>query len=129
MSIIIAHKLLVAIFQNNWHTTLTKTATNSAENISVESESYTSLNQTYLQQTGSPEQIQGKQDTQIPGMQININTIQTPTNIPECKTMHELQQAMSQDDTFSVSRVYHTGLAREQRSNNVGHENIVDISR
>ena len=33
----------------------------------------------------------------MPGMQLNINTIQTPTNTPECKTMHDLQQVMFQD--------------------------------
>ena len=37
----------------------------------------------------------GKQDAELPGMQININAIQTTTNIPECMTMYKLQQAMS----------------------------------
>ena len=36
-------------------------------------------------------------DAEIPGMQLSINAIQTATNIPESMTMHELQQAMYQD--------------------------------
>ena len=31
-------------------------------------------------------------------MQVNINTIQTAMKIPECMMIHELQQAMSQDN-------------------------------
>ena len=31
-------------------------------------------------------------------MQVNINTIQITMNIPECMTIHEMQQAMSQDN-------------------------------
>ena len=31
-------------------------------------------------------------------MQVNINTIQTTTNIPECRMIHELQQATLQDN-------------------------------
>ena len=36
-------------------------------------------------------------DAKIISMQFNINAIQTTTYIPECMTMHEMQQAMSQD--------------------------------
>ena len=31
-------------------------------------------------------------------MQFNIDTIQATTNIPDCMTIHELQQAKSQDE-------------------------------
>ena len=34
---------------------------------------------------------------EITGMQISINVIQSTTKIPECLTMHELQEATSQD--------------------------------
>ena len=34
-------------------------------------------------------------DTEIPGLQLSINAIQTATNIPECMIMSELQQATS----------------------------------
>ena len=37
-------------------------------------------------------------DAEIPGMQININGIQTTTNTPQCMTLHELQQVISQDE-------------------------------
>ena len=37
-------------------------------------------------------------DEEVPGMQINIDVIQTTTNIPDHMTIHELQQAMSQDE-------------------------------
>ena len=36
-------------------------------------------------------------------MQLSINTIQSTTNIPECMTMHELQEAMSQDQYLQHS--------------------------
>ena len=35
-------------------------------------------------------------DAEIPGMQLNIDAIQT-TNIPDCMTIKQLQQATSQD--------------------------------
>ena len=36
-------------------------------------------------------------DKKITGMQISINVIQSFTNILECMTMHELQEATSED--------------------------------
>ena len=41
---------------------------------------------------------QGKQRQRIPDMQLNIDAIQTTTNIPDGMTMHELQQATLQDE-------------------------------
>ena len=37
-------------------------------------------------------------DTEIHGMQVNMNAIWTTNNILECMTMHELQQTVYQDD-------------------------------
>ena len=37
-------------------------------------------------------------DVEIPCMQLDIDTIETATNIPEFITIHELQQATSQDE-------------------------------
>ena len=37
-------------------------------------------------------------DKEIPGMQLNVATIQTTTNIPDCMMIQQLQDAMSQDD-------------------------------
>ena len=31
-------------------------------------------------------------DAEIPGMQLNSDSIQTTANIPDCMTIHELQQ-------------------------------------
>ena len=45
-------------------------------------------------------------DTQIPGMQVSINVIQTATNIPEHMTMHDLQQAVSQDQHLQHLKDY-----------------------
>ena len=39
-------------------------------------------------------------------MQININTIQTTTNIPECMTIHELQHATSQKEHLQHLKDY-----------------------
>ena len=41
---------------------------------------------------------QGKEGHRNTGMQLDIDTLQTTTNIPDCMTMHELQQVMSQDE-------------------------------
>ena len=41
-------------------------------------------------------------------MQLSINAIQTTTNIPECMTMHELQQVTSQDQHMQCSKEYIT---------------------
>ena len=41
--------------------------------------------------------MQGK-DQPIKGMEIQVNVIQTATDMPECLSMTELQQALSQDD-------------------------------
>ena len=45
-------------------------------------------------------------NAEIPRMQLHINTIQTDTNIPECMTMHESQQAMSQDQKLQCLKHY-----------------------
>ena len=37
-------------------------------------------------------------DAEIPGMQLNINAIQTSTNISDCMKIHKLQQTTSQDE-------------------------------
>ena len=39
-------------------------------------------------------------------MQLNYNAIQTATNIPECMKMHELQQAISQDQHLQHPKDY-----------------------
>ena len=43
-------------------------------------------------------------DTEIPSMQLNIDVIQTTTNIPDCMTIHKPQQAMSQDEHWQHLR-------------------------
>ena len=47
-------------------------------------------------------------DAEIPSMQININVIQTTINIPECMTVHALQQAASQDEHLQHIKEYIT---------------------
>ena len=37
-------------------------------------------------------------DVEIPDMQLNIDSTQRTTNLPNCMIIHELQQAMSQDE-------------------------------
>ena len=37
-------------------------------------------------------------DAEIPDMQLNTDAIQTTTNIPECMTIHQLQQETTQDE-------------------------------
>ena len=64
-------------------------------------------------------------EAEIPDMQININAIQTSTNIPEWMTMHELQQAVSQDEHLQHLK----GYIIQRWPNNTGYENILNILR
>ena len=45
-------------------------------------------------------------DEEIPGMLLNIDTIQTMTNIPDCMTIQQLQQGTSQDDHLQQLKCY-----------------------
>ena len=45
-------------------------------------------------------------DAEIPSIQMDINAIQTTTNIPECMTMHKLQQVTSQDEHLQHLKEY-----------------------
>ena len=64
----------------------------------MESKSYTSLDQIYSLQLAPRTKAQGKEGTEIPGMQLNIDVIQTTTNILECMTVWDLKQATPQDE-------------------------------
>ena len=44
-------------------------------------------------------------DAEISGMQLNIEAIQTMTNISDCITIQQLQQATSQDDHLQQLKV------------------------
>ena len=37
-------------------------------------------------------------NTEIPGMHLNIDAIRTTTNVPDCKTLKELQEVISQHE-------------------------------
>ena len=64
-------------------------------------------------------------DAEIPSMQLSDNVIQTGTNIPECIKVHELQQAISQDQhlqclkDYIIHDIYMTNTTR--------HKTIIDI--
>ena len=45
-------------------------------------------------------------DAEIPGMQLNIDAIETMTDIPDCMTMQQLQQATSKDDHLQQLKDY-----------------------
>ena len=49
----------------------------------------------FIEEWISGQKHKENKNMEIPGMQININPIQTITNIPECMIMHELQQVTS----------------------------------
>ena len=69
-------------------------------------------------------------DPEIPGMQLNIDAIQTIKNTPDSITVQQLQQATSQDEhPTTVKRNTSSGLAREQIPDTTRHTNILDISR
>ena len=68
-------------------------------------------------------------DEEIPGMQLNIDAIQTATNIPDCMTIQELQQATSQNGHLQELKEHHHRLPKEQRSNTTRLEKILGILR
>ena len=88
--------------QNICHNTATKTAVNSTENISIQSELYTCLDQTYLYWTGSPDKPQENKHAEIPGMQININTIQTAINIPDCMKFNSYSKKHPKMSSYNI---------------------------
>ena len=45
-------------------------------------------------------------DEDIKGMRVSINAIQSTTNIPQCMTMHELQETTSQDQHLKCFMEY-----------------------
>ena len=45
-------------------------------------------------------------DDEMPEMQLNIDAIQTTTNIPDCMMKQQLQQATSQDDHLQQLKDY-----------------------
>ena len=45
-------------------------------------------------------------DEEIPSMQLSINAIQIANNVPECMTIHESQQASSQDHHLQCLKGY-----------------------
>ena len=45
-------------------------------------------------------------NAEILGMQLGRNAIQTTTNIPECMTIHELQQVTCQDQHMQCLKEY-----------------------
>ena len=54
-------------------------------------------------------------DAEIPGIQVNIDTMQTTTNIPGCKTIQELQQAMSHNEHLQELREHITKDCSENK--------------
>ena len=59
-------------------------------------------------------------------MQLNINAIQTTTNVPDCMTIQELQKATSQDEHLQHLKNISPEVARVQRSYTTRHVNILD---
>ena len=72
-----------------------------SEYTTTESESYTNLDQFYSLKTGSPDRT-----TQKTKIQKYLDTIQTTTNIQECITIQQLQQATLQDDHIQQLKDY-----------------------
>ena len=68
-------------------------------------------------------------DEKIPGMQLNINAIQKPSNIPECMQLHDLQHAITQDEHLQHLKAHIIQGLWEQRLNTTGHENEWNILR
>ena len=69
-------------------------------------------------------------DAEIPDMLLNIVTVQTTTNIPDCMKICKLQQATSQDECLPCLKEHIIqGWPENKRSNTIQHENILDVSR
>ena len=72
---------------------------------------------------------QGKKDAEIPGIQLNIDTIQTTTNYNvACQYMSYNMQHHKMSN-YNTSKNISSKQVREQRLNSTKYENILDILR
>ena len=94
VSIITDHKPLVAIFKTDVATLSQRLQLILLRITPIQNQN---IIQTLCKDWLSTQNHKKNKDTEIPGMQVNINAIQTITNIPDCLTIQELQQATSQD--------------------------------
>ena len=97
VSIITDHKLLVAIFKTD-----VATLSQRLQRILLRIYQYRvriiykSGPDLFIADWLSRQNHSDNKDEDIPSMQLSIIAIQMTTNIPQCMTMHELQQAMYQ---------------------------------
>ena len=83
-------------------------------------------------QTGYPQKKNHKEDKdeEKAGMHVNVNTVETATNIPECMKIFELQHKTALRQSFtSTGRMYDKRMAREQRQYSTEPQAILDILR
>ena len=80
--------------------TITKNTANNPQNTPIQRIIYKPGPDLFMADWLSRQNCEENKDEEITGRQANINTIQTTTNIPECMMIHELQQAMSQDNNL-----------------------------
>ena len=75
---------------------------NSAQNIPTQSQNHIQLSLDLFTVDWLSRQNHTKnKDAELPGMQLNIDSIQTTTNIPDCITIQQLQQATSKMITYN----------------------------
>ena len=66
---------------------------NSTQNTPVQSQNHIqALTRFVHSRLASRQNHKENRDTEISSMQLNVDAIQTGTNIPDCMTKHELQQ-------------------------------------
>ena len=106
VGIITDHKPLVAIF-NRDVPMLSENTMNSSQNTPIQSQNHI---QTWTRPVHCILALQAKPQekkyAEIPGMQLNIDVIQTMMNIPYSMTVQQLQQATSQDDHLQYLKCY-----------------------
>ena len=69
-------------------------------------------------------------DTEITGLQLNIDAIETVTNITDCMTIQQLQQATSQDDHLQhlkdyIIRAWPEKKDHDQTCKHTGHFEMI----
>ena len=107
MSIITDYKLLVAIFKKDVAMLSQGIKKNSSQNAPVQSKIICKPGpDLFIAEWLSRKNHKENKNEEIPCMQLNVDTIQTTTNILDCMTIQPLQQATLQDDHLQLLKDY-----------------------
>ena len=97
VSIITDHKPTGGNFQERCGNIITKTTVNTPQNTPIVKIIHEPGPDLLISDWLSRQNNKADKDEVIAGMQVNVNTVETATNIPECMMIHELQHETALD--------------------------------